>query len=109
MKTHQDIDRRSLALARRLVSIIEAQADQEGLQKVRQVCARWLREQDTGPVREWHHLLQQPWPVIRARYTDPGEDGCRLRQNSPFCGLLTPRERWAFFRNWKPDREQNPV
>jgi len=105
MKTHQDIDQRSLDLARKIVAIIEGQCDRQGLAQARNVCERWIRVQDSPPVREWHLLLQQPWFVIRERYTDPGEEGRRLRQNSPFCGILDPRERWDFFRRWEHDHE----
>jgi hypothetical protein len=33
---------------------------------------------------------------------DPSERGVQLRQNSPFCGILTAQERWAFYRKRKP-------
>lgn len=107
MRTHQEIDQRSLALARMIVSIIDAQDDQQGLQQARAVCARWLAEQDSPAIREWHTLLQNPWPIVRERYTDPSEKGCHLRQNSPFCGILSPRQRWDFLKEWKATHEQS--
>jgi hypothetical protein len=43
-------------------------------------------------------ILQGSWPEIRSVLLDESEEGKRLRQNSPFCGILTPVERWAIYR-----------
>jgi hypothetical protein len=40
MKDHQAIDRRSLAMARRIVAKIDADPSREGLEHARRVCAR---------------------------------------------------------------------
>ena len=31
---------------------------------------------------------------------DESESGQRLRQSTPFCGVSTPRERWAIYKDW---------
>ena len=31
---------------------------------------------------------------------EESESGQRLRQSTPFCGVLTPRERWAIYKDW---------
>ena len=35
---------------------------------------------------------------MRAVLLDESDEGQRLRQNDPFCGVLTPKERWAIYR-----------
>ena len=40
----------------------------------------------------------------RAVLLDESEEGQRLRQSSPFCGILTPRERWAIYREHRETR-----
>lgn len=97
MKTHQAIDRRSLEMARRIVAKIDADPQQSGFAHAREVCARWVA-QGNIPAREWMLLLQRSWPEVRAILLDPSEEGQRLRQNDPFCGILTPAERWTIYR-----------
>ena len=51
---------------------------------------------------EWQRILREPWPVIAALLTDSGERATRLRQSTPFAGLLSVRERervYAAFRS----------
>lgn len=44
-------------------------------------------------LEEWRQILGRPWPEIAALITDPDEQAARLRQSSPFAGLLTANER----------------
>lgn len=97
MRTHQAIDRRSLAMVRRIVAKIDADPERRGLQQAREVCARWVA-QGNIPAREWLPLLDLPWPEIRAILLDESDEGQRLRQSDPFVGILTPRERWDIYR-----------
>ncbi|HMP73281.1 MAG TPA: hypothetical protein PKE55_08465 [Kiritimatiellia bacterium] len=98
MKDHASIDRRGLDLARAIVTKLESGDLQGGLAKARAVNRRW-REQGSSPLHEeWKEILQGNWTEIKAILLDESEGGNRLRQNSPFCGILTPHERWAIFR-----------
>jgi hypothetical protein len=97
MKDHQAIDRRSLAMARRIVAKIDADPSRKGLEQARRVCSRWV-ERGNVPAREWLEILRRPWPEIRAILLDDSEESRRLRQNDPFCGILTPNERWEIYR-----------
>lgn len=97
METHQDIDRRSLEMARQIVAKIDADPQRAGLERARQVCRRWV-EKGNVPAREWLTLLDRPWEQVRSILLDESEEGQRLRQNDPFCGILTPAERWAIYR-----------
>ena len=82
---------RSLRLAQAIVGKIDH--DTSLLEGVRD----WASRRDAAAYREWCQILERPWPEIRAVLLDPGEEGKRLRQSSPFVGILTPRERWAFY------------
>jgi hypothetical protein len=57
---------------------------------------RWRARWSHRPPRwwqEWRHLLNQPWAQIAALITEPSENAARLRQSSPFAGVLTDTER----------------
>ncbi|MGO9593896.1 MAG: hypothetical protein ACLQFT_20310 [Steroidobacteraceae bacterium] len=58
--------------------------------------SRWsVRWPDGSPpwLQEWRQILLRPWPEIAALLTEPSENAARLRQSSPFPGVLTPAER----------------
>jgi len=71
-----------------------------GLERARRTCQRWLLEAPSPAMAEWGRILEQEWPAIRRVLLDPGEEGRRLRQSSPFCGTLSPRERWEVYRRF---------
>ena len=98
MKSHEQIDRRSLALARAVADAIDRDPSGIGLERARATCRRWYQETPSPAVAEWSRILEREWEAIRPRLLDPGEEGRRLRQSSPFCGILSPRERWAIYR-----------
>jgi len=100
MRTHEDIDQRSLALARSVVAHIDADPERKGLLKARVNCEHWRGTQSTPVIREWQAILTHDWPMIRAVLLDEGPEGRRLRQSSPFCGILSTRERWEIYRRF---------
>jgi len=62
--------------------------------------ARWLNKAPPWYV-EWRGIMNRPWPEIAALITEPSEDAARLRQSSPFAGVLSAEERrriYAAFR-----------
>lgn len=95
MRSHRDIEQRSLAMISRIVASIDQDPQRAGLLKARQNCLRWP---DSPALQEWQKLLDGPWEEIRAILLDPGEEGCRLRQSDPFVGILSPQERWEIYR-----------
>lgn len=97
VRTHQEIDRRSLAMVRRIVAKIDADPERRGLAHAKDVCERWVR-QGIVSAREWLTLLDKPWDEVRAILLDESDEGQRLRQTDPFCGILTPAERWQIYR-----------
>ncbi len=101
MRTHQEIDRRSLALARAVVEIIDRDRERKGLLKARANCSRWYRESQAPAIAEWLEILKWDWPHVRKLLLDESDEGRRLRQSSPFCGVLSPRQRWDIYRHFQ--------
>ena len=101
MRTHQQIDERSLALARAIVKKIDDDPARRGLEKARAICRRWHKERPLPAIGEWLKILQGPWEDIRRVLLDESESGQRLRQSDPFCGILSPQERWAIYRKYQ--------
>lgn len=98
MKDHDAIDRRSLTMARRIVEKIDADPARGGLAHAREVCERWVSRGNV-PAREWLRILDRSWEEIREILLGESEESKRLRQSDPFCGILTPQERWQIYRD----------
>lgn len=106
---HRIIEARSLAMHCLMAQKIER--DPALLDHVRQTLQTWrARYGDDGDVGgdrprvldEWQAILAEPWPVIAALITDAGERATRLRQSTPFAGVLSLDERervYAAFRS----------
>jgi hypothetical protein len=94
---HEVLDDISLELGRRVASRLRERPIR--LNVARENLARWLRQNADAPglVRcycEWQAILERPLDEIcRILETDREEDR-RLRQNSPFAGVLSPSEVW---------------
>jgi hypothetical protein len=98
MQSHEQLDQRSLLLARQIVQKIDADPLHAGLEKARSVCRRWAQRNPTPAVREWLGILKGSWSEVRSVLLDDSERGRRLRQSDPFCGILSPRERWRLYK-----------
>jgi len=71
-------------------------ADPGLIEIARRNLAAWSERYGAGvpaALAEWRTLLDRPWPEIAALITDPGESAARLRQSSPFAGVLAAAER----------------
>ena len=84
-------------MVREIVARIDADPTRRGFEHAKDVCRRWVARGNV-PAREWLIILQRPWEEVRAVLLDESDEGQRLRQNDPFCGVLTPQERWAIYR-----------
>ena len=51
---------------------------------------------------EWNTIINRPWAEIATLITDPGENAARLRQSTPFAGVLTPEERERIYAAFRP-------
>ncbi len=91
---HRIIEARSLAMHCLIARKITAEPAL--LDVARRNLETWLARYGASPPRaleEWRAILEQPWPDIAALISDPGESATRLRQSSPFAGVLTAAER----------------
>ncbi len=100
--SHRLLEARSLAMHAVIARKIER--DPKLLQVARNNIERWsVQRNDERPawLDEWRELLDQPWENIAALITEPSEHGARLRQSSPFVGILTNQERWRIYEAFR--------
>jgi hypothetical protein len=98
---HELTDEISLAMGRRVAERLSRQP--ELLQVARDNLDRWTRRNSGAPgllrcYGEWREILERPLEEICRVLTSDSEEGRRLRQNSPFAGVLSPREVWELKR-----------
>lgn len=98
---HEYQDRVSLEMARRVAAGLEEHP--EWLELARANLNRWEARNADSPglmrcYAEWRAILDRPVPEIRALLTQENDEGQRLRQNSPFVGVLSPAEVWEIKR-----------
>jgi hypothetical protein len=95
---HEVHDEISLEIGRRVAARLR---DEPALLQVaRDNLVRWLRQNADAPAlvrcyREWQAILDRPLnDICRVLETD-SEQSRRLRQNSPFAGVLPTAEIWS--------------
>lgn len=103
MLTHDKINQRSLAMAQFIVKKIDSDPERSGVKKAQDVCKRWMMKNHCSAVDEWNDILEKSWSFIRNILLDESEEGQRLRQSSPFCNIMTNRERWKIYRKFSKD------
>jgi hypothetical protein len=98
---HRLLDVRSLALHAVIARKIERAP--RLLAKARQNLDRWRTERGSEPraLAEWRAILGRPWREVAALLVDPGEHATRLRQSSPFAGVLTREERRRIYEAFR--------
>jgi len=106
MRSHEWIDQRSLALDRLIAEKLAAHP--ELLEHAVQILDRWIAQRQPQPpaaLLEWQQILRErSFTEILAFLRSDSEKARRLRQSSPFCGLLTPEERLEIFREYEAAR-----
>jgi len=98
---HNVQDAASLALARRVAALLRSSP--EPLKMARGNLERWSRQNADTPsllrcYAEWQAILDRPLDEICDVLCAETEEARRLRQNSPFAGVLPPAEVWAIKR-----------
>jgi hypothetical protein len=88
-------------LARLIVDRIDHDPGRHGLLAARATCHRWMQSNPSPGLAEWARILAGSWEEIRSVLLREDAEGQRLRQDSPFCGVLKPQERWAVYRRFK--------
>ncbi len=100
---HRIIEARSLAMHCLVAQKIELKPTL--LKQVKKTLETWrsrFEEDVPGALDEWRAILQQPWPEIAHVITDSGERATRLRQSTPFAGVLTAEERERIYAAFRP-------
>ena len=99
---HSSLDRRSLAFH---VAIVEKlRADPKLLEKVRDRLRGMLSDERVSistrdAYGEWLEVIEQhSFEKVLSLLVDPSEEGNRLRQSTPFAGILSKAEREAITR-----------
>lgn len=101
--SHRLLEARSLAM--HAVIARKIQRDRKLLDIARENLKRWRRRWDDHPPQwliEWEQLLAWPWPHLAALITEPSENAARLRQSSPFAGVLSDQERRRIYEAFRP-------
>ncbi len=102
MKDHRLIDERSLAFHRLISAKLRQQPDL--VEKARGNIARWLKICSAGvepTLLEWQGVLAGSFDQIVAQLEATDERATRLRQSSPFTGILTQSERLKIIREFQ--------
>jgi len=96
---HNRLEERSLALHREIVKRLK---DNYRLVEIAKAnIERWTKRDGDLPVwREWKEILNRPLSHVINVLLSEDEESKRLRQSSPFCGILAPRERWDIYESF---------
>jgi len=99
---HRVLEARSLAM--HAVIAQKIQRDPRLLEIARNNIKRWeTRSQGQVPswLKEWKTILDRPWPQIAALLTEQSDNAVRLRQSTPFAGVLTSNERRRIYEAFR--------
>ena len=94
---HTETDQVSMELARRVAERMRWQPEVVGFARAN--LARWSQQNISAPsllrcYAEWQQILSRPVEEICALLCSESDNAQRLRQNSPFAGVLSPAEVW---------------
>lgn len=100
---HRLLDLRSLALHGAIARKLRAHP--ELINRARANLDRWMAADNDGSrpaLEEWRGLLDLPISDLLRIMVDWNETATRLRQSSPFAGILKPSERKAIYEAFRP-------
>jgi hypothetical protein len=101
--SHRLHEARSLAMHAAIARKIER--DPALMEIARGNLHRWRQLEAHRPtpkwLKEWSTMLNRPWPEIASLMVDPSERAARLRQSSPFAGLLSAVERQRIYEAFR--------
>jgi hypothetical protein len=103
MRSHTDLDRRSLALHQAVAARLRQQP--EHWPQVRATLRRWREQVDPRSqpyLLRWEQALDDGPEAALALATEDSQSAAALRQCSPFTGILSHAERFAFLKSWRP-------
>mgnify|MGYP001820582049 FL=1 len=95
---HSLAEGRSLALHHAVAERVRA--DPSLVERARRRVEGWLVDGTVARAyaEAWREILARPVEEVARLLEDPGEEARRLRQTSPFAGVLDARTRWAIWR-----------
>ena len=108
MRTHQQLDERSLAMHRLVAKRIRE--NPELFDKARATLGRWRSTVSVGSqpyLKLWDDVMNEGIEACLDLAVENSERATALRQASPFAGILTDEERLTFLRTWNRDHAQN--
>ena len=102
-RTQEWVDQRSLAMDKLVAQKLRVQPGL--LQNAKDNLNRWIQQQQPEVPRiliEWQEILEN-WPLekVLGLLTSFDEEARRLRQSSPFYGILSQEERLAIFKEYE--------
>lgn len=99
---HRLLEARSLAM--HVVIAQKIERDPKLLEIPRNNLKRWnARWENETPIwfAQWCGIMNRPWTEIAAIITEPSEESARLRQSSPFAGVLSSEERRRIYEAFR--------
>ncbi|GHT89295.1 hypothetical protein AGMMS49543_28340 [Betaproteobacteria bacterium] len=104
---HHQLDQRSLAFHRLVAEKIRR--DPGLFSKVLPTLQRWKGAEGCRRslpyLMEWEQLARQGMDACLTIATEDSEHAQALRQSTPFVGILTHAERFAFLKSWKIEHD----
>ena len=102
--SHEITDKISLELGRRVASRLRQQP--KLIQVARDNLSRWAQLNASSPTllrcyAEWREILDRPLEDVYELLVSETDEGQRLRQNSPFVGVLNAREVWELKQEFR--------
>jgi hypothetical protein len=100
--SHRLVEARSLAMHAVIARKIERDPTLLAIahRNIKRWSARW-KDEPPAWFKEWQEILKQPWQHIAAVITEPSEYGARVRQSSPFAGVLNNEERLRIYEAFR--------
>jgi hypothetical protein len=97
---HSRLDERSLAMHQLIAA--KVQADPALLDKARENVRRWQVSEGSPKLAlaEWEQILDGPVNQVAQFLAERSERATRLRQSSPFAGILTEAERGTIYESY---------
>ena len=98
--SHLQLEKRSIALHRAIAEKLKA--NPKLLAVASDNLSRWMKEGSRAMpyFKEWEEILSRPLEEILKLITSDCKKMTILRQSSPFCGILDPKERWKIYESF---------
>ena len=106
MRTHQELDQRSLMLHRFVAG--KMRKDPSLFAVAKATLARWRAAGGAASqpyLAQWELLMNEGMEACLAVAVEQSQRGDALRQSSPFSGILTNSERFTLLKTWKFSHE----